>query len=66
MVVNEQEAAIIRFVFETYATGDTGLDRIAQQLEDRGIVTKTGKRLWRRSFLCGTFPHDTAEAQGHP
>ena len=59
MVVNEREAAIIRYVFETYAAGDIGLDRIAQQLEDRGIATKTGKRLWRRSFLKAMLHRET-------
>jgi Recombinase len=59
MVVNEGEAAIVRFVFETYASGDIGLDRIAQQLEDRGFATKTGKRLWRRSFLKAMLHRET-------
>jgi site-specific DNA recombinase len=59
MVVNEEEAAIVRYVFETYATGDIGLDRIAQQLEDGGVATKTGKRLWRRSFLKAMLHRET-------
>jgi hypothetical protein len=33
MVVNDKEAAIVRQVFETYAAGGIGLDRIAQRLE---------------------------------
>jgi hypothetical protein len=59
MVINEREAAIIRFVFETYAAGDIGLDRIARQLEERGVATKTGKRLWRRSFLKAMLHRET-------
>ena len=51
MVINEREAAIVRFVFETYAGTQVGLDTIARQLEDAGTLTKTGKKLWRRSFV---------------
>ncbi len=51
MVINEQEAAIVRFVFETYAATQVGLDTIARHLEDTGTPTKTGKKLWRRSLL---------------
>jgi site-specific DNA recombinase len=59
MIVNEQEAATVRYVFETYASGDIGLDRIAQQLEERGVAMKTGKRLWRRSFLKDMLHRET-------
>jgi hypothetical protein len=40
MIVNEREAAIVRWVFETYANTQIGLDKIAQQLEDQGALTK--------------------------
>ena len=52
MVVNEREAAIVRRVFETYASTQIGLEKIAQQLEEEeGVLTKKGRKLWRRSFL---------------
>src|SRR5882757_7283916 len=51
MVVNEREAAIVRRVFETYASTQIALEKIAQQLEEEGVLTKKGRKLWRRSFL---------------
>ena len=51
MLVNEREAEIIGYVFETYAGSQIGMDRIAQQLEERGALTKKGNTLWRGSFL---------------
>lgn len=59
MIVNEREAAIVRYVFETYARGGIGLDKIAQQLEDSGALTKKGKCLWRRSNLKVILRNET-------
>jgi len=59
MIVNEREAAIVRQVFETYAHTQIGLDKIAQQLEDQGAITKTGRCLWRRSFLKAMLTKET-------
>ena len=46
MIVNEREAEIVRYVFETYAETQIGMDRIAQQLEERG-------RSPRKATRCG-------------
>jgi hypothetical protein len=46
-------------VFETYAGTQIGLDKIAQRLEEAGHPTKTGKRLWRRSFLKTMLSNET-------
>jgi site-specific DNA recombinase len=59
MVVNEREAAIVRRVFETYAGMQIGLEKIAQQLEEEGVLTKTGKKLWRTSFLKTMLSNET-------
>ena len=59
MVINEREAAIVRRVFETYADTRIGLDKIAQQLEEEGAATKTGRKLWRRSFLKTMLGNET-------
>jgi site-specific DNA recombinase len=59
MVVNEREAAIVRRVFETYGNTQIGLENIAQQLEKEGVLTKTGKTLWRRSFLKTMLGNET-------
>jgi site-specific DNA recombinase len=59
MIVNEREAAIVRRVFETYGGTQIGLKKIAQQLEEEGVLTKTGKKLWRRSFLKTMLSNET-------
>jgi site-specific DNA recombinase len=59
MIINEREAEIVRYVFETYASEQIGLDRIAKRLEDMGAITKTGKKLWRRSFLKTVLRNET-------
>jgi site-specific DNA recombinase len=59
MIINQREAEIIRNVFETYASEQIGLDRIAKRLEDMGAITKTGKKLWRRSFLKTVLRNET-------
>jgi Recombinase len=46
-------------VFETYATQQIGLDKIAQQLENAGTLTATGKSVWRRSFLKTMLSNET-------
>jgi site-specific DNA recombinase len=43
--VNEQEAEIVRWMFEAYASG-TGIQAIARLLEERGVLTKRSGKLW--------------------
>jgi DNA invertase Pin-like site-specific DNA recombinase len=59
MIINEREAEVVRYLFETYAGEQIGLDRIAKRLEDMQAITKTGKKLWRRSFLKTVLCNET-------
>jgi site-specific DNA recombinase len=45
-VINEREAAIVRYIFETYAKGDVGVNQITRHLERTGVPTREGRRLW--------------------
>jgi len=45
IVVNEQEAEIVRWMFEVYASG-MGVQAITRSLEERGVLTKRGGKLW--------------------
>lgn len=38
--VNEEEAKIVRFIFETYAKGEIGIRTISQKLKDMGIKAR--------------------------
>lgn len=53
--INEKEAKIVRFVFNTYAKGNCGMNQITRKLEDMGATTKTGKKLWCYSSLQNMF-----------
>jgi site-specific DNA recombinase len=46
LVLNEEQAAIVRMVFEMFASGQYGLVTICRHLEERGILTLKGKKLW--------------------
>jgi len=45
IVINEQEAKVVRWMFEAYASG-TGIQAITRLLEERGVLTKRGGKLW--------------------
>jgi site-specific DNA recombinase len=45
-VVNEREAAVVRYIFQTYAKGDVGIIQITRHLESTGVPTREGRRLW--------------------
>jgi site-specific DNA recombinase len=50
LVINEEQAAVVRWMFETFASGAT-INGIIRSLEERGIPTRMGKPLWRRDHL---------------
>ena len=45
LIVNEEEAEIVRWMFEAYASG-TGVQAITRSLEEKGVLTKRGNALW--------------------
>jgi site-specific DNA recombinase len=46
LVVNDKQAAVVRSIFEMFASGNFGLVTISRSLEERGIPTQKGRRLW--------------------
>lgn len=50
LVVDSDEAAIVRWIFESYLNGDS-LGKIATGLEERSIPSPTGKPRWSREAL---------------
>lgn len=49
--VKESEAKVVRFVFDTYAKGQVGMNQINRRLEDMKAPTKRGRGIWRTSLL---------------
>ncbi len=50
LVINSDEAQIVRWIFERYLTGDS-LGKIAAGLEQQGIPSPTGKSKWNREAI---------------
>jgi site-specific DNA recombinase len=59
LLINEEQAAIVRSVFEMFASGNFGLLTISRHLEERGIVTRTGKALWDNDRIKGMLKNET-------
>ena len=50
LVINPNEAAVVRWIFDRYLNGDS-LGKIATGLEEQGILSPTGKPKWNREAL---------------
>lgn len=50
LVINPDEAAVVRWIFERYLSGNS-LGKIAAGLEEQGIPSPTGKHRWNREAL---------------
>ena len=50
LIINRDEAATVRWIFERYLSGDS-LGKIAAGLERQGIPSPTGKAKWSREAL---------------
>lgn len=47
LVIEESEAKVVHKIFELYATGNYGIDKLARYLEEQNVSTRTGKEMWR-------------------
>lgn len=50
LVINPNEAAVVRWIFDRYLNGDSH-GKIATGLEEQGILSPTGKPKWNREAL---------------
>lgn len=50
LVINPGEAAVVRWIFDRYLSGDS-LGKITAGLEEQGIPSPTGKPKWSREAL---------------
>jgi len=46
IVVDEQRAPLVRFAFERYASGVVSLPQLADELYDKGLRSRSGKKLY--------------------
>jgi len=59
LVVNEEQAAVVRSIFEMFASGQYGLVTICRHLEERRTLTRTGKTLWDNDRIKGMLKNET-------
>jgi site-specific DNA recombinase len=59
LVINEEQAAIVRKIFEMFASGQYGLVTICRYLEEQNIKTRTGKALWDNDRIKGMLKNET-------
>lgn len=57
LVINPDEAVVVRCIFERYLNGDS-LGKIATGLEQKGILSPTGKPKWNREALNKLLSND--------
>jgi site-specific DNA recombinase len=59
LAVNEEQAAIVREIFEMFASGSYGLVSISRYLEERRIPTSTGRPQWDRGQIKFMLKNET-------
>jgi DNA invertase Pin-like site-specific DNA recombinase len=59
LIINETQAAIVRSIFEMFASGEYGLVTICRHLEAQGILTRTGKALWDNDRIKEMLKNET-------
>jgi site-specific DNA recombinase len=59
LAINDEQAAVVRSVFEMFASGDYGLITISRTLEQRRIPTRTGKTRWDNDRIKCMLTNET-------
>jgi site-specific DNA recombinase len=59
LVINEEQAEVVRSIFEMFATGQYGLVTICRYLEQQHILTRTGRPQWDRKQLKSMLKNET-------
>jgi site-specific DNA recombinase len=59
LVINEEQAAIVRLIFEMFASGDFGLVTISRFLEERRVPTFAGRSHWDRGQIKSMLQSET-------
>src|SRR6266436_4224746 len=59
LVINEEQAAIVRSIFEMFASGHYGLVNISRFLEERRVLTRAGRSQWNRDQIKFMLKNET-------
>jgi DNA invertase Pin-like site-specific DNA recombinase len=59
LVINEEQAPVVRSIFEMFASGRFGLVTISRSLEERRLPTRLGRPLWQRDQIKAMLRNET-------
>jgi site-specific DNA recombinase len=59
LVINEDQAPVVRSIFEMFASGRFGLVTISRSLEERRVPTRLGRPLWQRDQIKAMLKNET-------
>jgi hypothetical protein len=59
LAINEEQAAVVRSIFEMFASGNYGLVTISRHLEERRILTATGRQRWDNDRIKSILKNET-------
>jgi hypothetical protein len=59
LAINEEQAAVVRSIFEMFASGNYGLVTISRHLEERRILTSKGRQRWDNDRIKRMLKNET-------
>ena len=59
LVINEEQAPVVRSIFEMFASGRFGLVTISRSLEERRVPTRMGRPQWNRNHIKSMLKNET-------
>jgi site-specific DNA recombinase len=59
LVINEEQAPVVRSIFEMFASGRFGLVTISRSLEEHRVPTRLGRPLWQRDQIKAMLRNET-------
>jgi site-specific DNA recombinase len=59
LAINEEQAAVVRLIFEMFASGNYGLVTISRYLEERGVLTCKGRQRWDNDRIKRMLKNET-------
>ena len=65
LVIHEEQAAIVRSIFEMFTSENYGLVTISRFLEERRVSTRTGRPQWHRGQIKSMLKNETYAGTRH-
>jgi site-specific DNA recombinase len=59
LIINQEQAPVVRSIFEMFASGRFGLVTISRSLEERRVPTRLGRPLWQRDQIKAMLRNET-------